>query len=67
MIAVPRLARISITDAVAADIAFDQRAMSVLGAKGNDINHSHQRISTIADRVGAAKYLDALNIFQGHW
>ena len=39
--------------------------MAVGGVAGEDIDHGHQRVGAIADRVGATEYLDALDILHG--
>ncbi|MNN08239.1 hypothetical protein D3C81_1210890 [compost metagenome] len=59
------LACVPVIDTALAAGNLQARAMAVGRAAGEDIDHCHQRIGAIADGVGAAEHLDALDIFHG--
>ncbi|MND98497.1 hypothetical protein D3C80_908540 [compost metagenome] len=59
------LACVPVIDTALAAGNLQARAMAVGRAAGEDIDHCHQRIGAIADGVGAAEHLDALDVFHG--
>lgn len=56
------LAGIEIVDAILALGDLQSRAVAVGGAAGEDVDHGHQRVGTIADGIGAAEHFDAFDI-----
>ncbi|MNO85320.1 hypothetical protein D3C76_766910 [compost metagenome] len=59
------VAGVEIVDAVLAAGHLQPRAMAVGRVAGKDVDHGHQRVGAVADRVGAAEHLDALDILHG--
>ncbi|MNN03764.1 hypothetical protein D3C81_1164690 [compost metagenome] len=59
------VACVEIVDAVLAAGDLEARAMAVGRVAGEDVDHRHQRIGAIADRVGATEHLDALDVLHG--
>ncbi len=61
------LAAIPIINAALAVDVFQSGAMAIGGVACGDADHPRQGIGAVANGVGAAKDLDALNIFYGQW
>lgn len=57
------LTGIKVVDATLAARDLQTRAMAVGWVAGDDVDHRHQRIGAVADRVRAAKYLDPVDVF----
>ncbi|MNE23959.1 hypothetical protein D3C80_1172320 [compost metagenome] len=60
------VAGVPVVDAALAMGYLQARAVAVAGGAGEDVDDRHQRIGAVADRIGAAEHLDALDVLDGH-
>ncbi|MNE72494.1 hypothetical protein D3C80_1684420 [compost metagenome] len=60
------LARIEVVDATLAAGDLDSSSMAVDRVARDDVDHRHQRIGAITDRVRAAENFDAFDVLHGH-
>jgi len=59
------MAEVIVVDAILAAGQFHSRAVAVGRVAGKDVDHRHQCVGAVADGVGAAEHLDALDVLDG--